>query len=501
MIDSGLISLPSAFHDKSRAKTIWHNLVRGKTLRRTLGIPNPIHFYRLARFTVENWGLLSAAASTSTLSLTKPLDSPTGRPFGNAALADRPLHRARVRAGSRFIVRADIARFYPTLYTHSIPWALHTKAVAKRSRGRGLEGDTLDRLIRDGQDGQTLGIPVGPDTSLLTAEIVLSAVDAAFQKPGLLRGFRYIDDYEIGCQTLSEAEGTCTRLQEALGEFELALNPAKTRISALPLPLQEAAFSELRVLRLRSNPAAQRADLFRFFDRAFGLSLEEPDQHVLNYAIGRLGHSTVDTSNWSCLQDLLIQAVVTAPSCLRFVLDEVWRYRELGYSIDGPKIATGLNAVVAEHSSFNHGNEVSWAIWGLLILGESLTTEAVTAAAKMSDPVVALLLLHAHERGLVAGPALGGYLPYMTTEELRDKQWLLSYEANIKGWLPSFGGSADHVNADPCFSHLKANGVSFYDSDILDATAAPPSSFAAETLFPSGGPRASYSAPGGEAYE
>jgi hypothetical protein len=50
----------------------------------------------------------------------------------------------------------------------------------------------------------------------------------------------------------------------------------------------------------------------------------------------------------------------------------------------------------------------------------------------------------------------------MTPGELYGSHWLLAYEANVKGWLPS-GRSGDHVNNDSNFGQLKAAGVSFYD--------------------------------------
>ncbi|KJR44222.1 hypothetical protein UF75_5394 [Desulfosporosinus sp. I2] len=38
----------------------------------------------------------------------------------------------------------------------------------------------------------------------------------------------------------------------------------------------------------------------------------------------------------------------------------------------------------------------------------------------------------------------------MKVEELYDENWLLAYEANVKGWLPSVSGS-DYVVTDPIF--------------------------------------------------
>lgn len=50
----------------------------------------------------------------------------------------------------------------------------------------------------------------------------------------------------------------------------------------------------------------------------------------------------------------------------------------------------------------------------------------------------------------------------MHEEELVESQWLLAYEANVKGWLPNLGG-VDFVAASKHFGPMKAAGVSFYD--------------------------------------
>ena len=47
--------------------------------------------------------------------------------------------------------------------------------------------------------------------------------------------------------------------------------------------------------------------------------------------------------------------------------------------------------------------------------------------------------------------------------ELVEDQWLLAYEANVKGWLPSVGGK-DFVATSKHFGPMKAAGVSFYDT-------------------------------------
>jgi hypothetical protein len=53
----------------------------------------------------------------------------------------------------------------------------------------------------------------------------------------------------------------------------------------------------------------------------------------------------------------------------------------------------------------------------------------------------------------------------MTTDDLYEEQWLLTYEANVKKWLQSTTG-IDHVKKDKCFYFLKTNGVYFYDDTL-----------------------------------
>src|SRR5690606_26294321 len=79
---------------------------------------------------------------------------------------------------------ADFSRYFPTIYTHALEWAVHGKAASKaalRSKPkRILWGSELDTYVRCMQDGQTQGLPIGPDTSYILAELLGSAIDEEF---------------------------------------------------------------------------------------------------------------------------------------------------------------------------------------------------------------------------------------------------------------------------------------------------------------------------------
>jgi hypothetical protein len=102
-----------------------HNLVRTGGLRRNLGIPNPKHFYRLAEHIVANWNNFVVFANASPYSLSKPVDGRPDRAISpEHDLAERTENRARLRSTRRFVMKTDISRFFPSIYTHSIPWAI-----------------------------------------------------------------------------------------------------------------------------------------------------------------------------------------------------------------------------------------------------------------------------------------------------------------------------------------------------------------------------------------
>jgi hypothetical protein len=99
---------------------------------------------------------------------------------------------------------------------------------------------------------------------------------------------------------------------------------------------------------------------------------------------------------------------------------------------------------------------------GHLSFGLRVHRGSAAAVSKVEHSVVALLALDAEQHGLVSSPLdRTRWESRMTQPELLEEQWLLSYEANVKGWLASSGGG-DHVTSDARFGFMKALGVEFY---------------------------------------
>jgi hypothetical protein len=154
---------------------------------------------------------------------------------------------------------ADVRAFFHSVYTHAIAWAIHGKTFAKKNRGSAHYGNLIDFLVRNAQDGQTLGMPVGPDMSRLIAEVLASAVDAHLQQRlgiGARDASRYIDDYTISSPTGASGEELLAVLRQSAVVFELELNSDKSTIYSTShrqnIGWQEAARAHLQRLSHRA---------------------------------------------------------------------------------------------------------------------------------------------------------------------------------------------------------------------------------------------------------
>jgi hypothetical protein len=428
---------------------------------------------RVVDAVVRAWPTMKRRFERSPYSVSLPV--PDGS--GSRALkpqfhfSELPPIRAARRSHARFVLQADISRFYHSIYTHAIPWALHTKKKAKLTLGRRKGqsesiGDAIDRTLRNGQDRQTLGLPIGPDTSLVLSELILAAADIELSKrlPDVV-AFRHYDDYELYFATKSEAESAIVILQEVLGSYELDLGPHKTRILSLPLPHENPWTSAVRNLsQTISTYTITEIELIRYFDRVFEIAEQNAESHVLSYAVSRL-QRRVREESWKLLQSLLFQVVLAEPGTFRHVVQHFIDAEASQWQSELDELGNVMNIQIVYHAPLGHGSEVAWALWTLGRFRRRLSRSARDAIAEMkTDSVVALLALRLREQDLSSGRLDSAtWRSKMTRANLYGPNWLLAYEAGVKGWLPSRRNS-DHIAQDPAFSELRRLGVSFFDS-------------------------------------
>jgi hypothetical protein len=178
-----------------------------------------------------------------------------------------------VSEGHRYnlIVKSDIKNFYPSIYTHSIAWAINGKDDARKDRFKyKLLGNKLDKLFQNANDGCTNGIAIGPAIPDLVTEIMLAAIDTEIsqqlkkEKVDFI-GVRFKDDYRFLCQTESDAHEILSILQRKLKAFNLSISEEKSTVSKLPEGLFREWTSEYHTYSLRHRYPIK----FKVFENTF----------------------------------------------------------------------------------------------------------------------------------------------------------------------------------------------------------------------------------------
>jgi hypothetical protein len=403
--------------------------------------------------------------NTSTLSMSRAVYRPNAaRALSHLSYspANRIDRQAKDRGTAKALLIADISEFYHSIYTHSIPWALHSKAIAKANRTMRLLGNRFDRAIQNAQHGQTVGIPIGPDTSLVIAEVILSSLETNLRPrlPGL-KGSRFVDDFELSFADYASAENALALLQEELLQFELRLNPRKTSIRIPPVGLEPEWVSELRKFKIRDN-SGQRGDLIAYFDLMTRFLLLYPNDHVSKYGLQRFKQFQPRSANVQLYQSMLCNMGVVEPGSIREVVQALLYLRtNAAFLLDAQVLREALNAVIRTSAPLGHHYEAAWALWAAMQFAVLLDQETIAALGSAENSVVAILACDAHAKGFAPNLNMSRWEPRMNLKDLRGEEWLLSYEANVQGWIGTVGGG-DHVAADPEFGLLKANGVRFY---------------------------------------
>lgn len=227
----------------------WCHYVRYETMRnqnrpRLMGIADPFCYERLCRCIKESWNELrnyfylvtaNQDYKVSRLHVRKMAGTNAIFKMNYHAKAWNQDPTADLRIGARYFIRADISSCFPTIYTHSLCWALAGKETAKAKIREDTWYNRLDKCSSWLRDGETTGIMIGNHASNILSEIVLTKIDEELcQNRGIYQYTRNIDDFECYSDTREGAEQFLIDLKDALAAYNLRINYEKTKIVKLP---------------------------------------------------------------------------------------------------------------------------------------------------------------------------------------------------------------------------------------------------------------------------
>ncbi|SSC71452.1 unnamed protein product [Ciceribacter sp. T2.26MG-112.2] len=406
--------------------------------RRIFGVPHPAFIRDAGLFYEKHWPSLLPQVEASSGSVSKPIFQIAG----NRHVRITPhseLPRIRLRAFSRFkyCLITDVARFFPSIYTHSFPWAINGKREAKTDsspQSSAVFGNRLDFILRNSQSRQTVGIAVGPDTSKVASELLMAAVDRAFvRRSGRARPtyVRHVDDYWIAGNTYEECEKHLQNLRASLREFELDINEGKTKIVSMrevfaddwPFEFDKEIIASLEP---GSNPNEALGVLTSMIERATTTN----DDGLIRHAIRVIDERRLWSRDWDLLQHFLAQCAVQFPHTTDYVARVVaWRHRIYPKQVDVGLWNEVATLTVTQNASLGRDSEAIWALWLIKELGAKVPRTTSDLMLSNSGSLVLAWLAHMHAKRMTTDRRLWSKLREVVADNpLAGSAWPLSLE-------------------------------------------------------------------------
>jgi hypothetical protein len=467
----------------STNKSIEFSIPKGQYSRRLLQLPHPANFIQITNHLTDiaNWIILENHFKTSTYSHSKVIENKESGSFilNKDNRAVKTNYESFSNSKEKTIVdsfdmlyelKIDITKFYPSIYTHSIVWAILGKERAKELwKLKSLKtaesdfplydfADKLDNYIRYCQDNQSVGIPIGPDTSHIIAEIVGCYIDKQLKgKFPDVKAFRYFDDYHIYIDTEEKAQKALKFIQQILADLQLSINESKLKIQRFPFAFQESWVKEINDVSFKKSSTS---NIKQYFNILFDLANKYPDNTntIFSYGLRTFEKRTteIDDKNWRVFESLLLKTLLIEPSTLEMASRIFETYSAF---LTKAKIKIVLLKILENHCELNHHFETVWVLWILKQLQIILPVELSDKIINTSDNFSILLLLDLDKSALISD----GGLTVKSKQNIVDildlaqtTDWLLYYEAvEVKKWLTA--------TKRPEFEPFRKAGISFYD--------------------------------------
>lgn len=224
--------------------------MRNTNVPRVMGIPNPFTYDYLCSYLRDNWSDIKDYFKVHTPCQGYKVSQLHPRRMRNTAALFRMTYHSPdesfnplvpdLMMGSRYEIHTDISTFFPSVYSHSIVWALKSKQWAKANKGKREEWpNQLDHRVQMIKYDETNGLLIGPHVSNLLSEIILARVDERLCANGKWKFIRCIDDCTCFARSKEDAERFVVEQAAELKEYGLTLNAKKTNIREMPIPSGE----------------------------------------------------------------------------------------------------------------------------------------------------------------------------------------------------------------------------------------------------------------------
>ena len=282
-------------NEQYASQFMFYDNYRNINIPRILAIPSPISYRNLCRSISDNWEKIQNFFQDKTRNQSYKISRIHIRKLAKSkALFKMNYDNWKIDGfpepdlliDKKFLVKADIANCFPSMYTHSLCWALVGKNEAKKNKNNSsLWYNALDVYSQKIKDMETHGFLIGPHASNLLSEIILTNIDYKLAKKWTY--IRYIDDYTCYVKSKEETDSFLLDLIKELKEYDLLLNQKKTEIIELPKTSKNDWKIELQKnlnLLINHNQIISYTNIRNYLDSIVTLSNEFKNASILSYA-------------------------------------------------------------------------------------------------------------------------------------------------------------------------------------------------------------------------
>lgn len=422
-----------------------YDSMRSINVPRTMGIPTPMAHERLCACLRDNWIYLQRYFKQTTYSQKHIVSRCHIRKMkGTKALFKMNYNNWKtdgtpepdISFGKKYLVKADISQCFPSIYTHSIAWALATKKVAKQNlNNNSLFYNKIDLETRNTTNGETHGILIGPHTSNLLSEIILCRIDEELSREWDY--VRTIDDYSCYVNSKEEADYFLIKLGSKLRDYNLSINNKKTEIIELPTGVFEQWSHQIQSRKVcfeKEHPYVDYNEVRSFMDFCMSLmSKNKNDASILFYAVKVL-HSFNLTNN---AKEYVLKTMTSLALIFPYIVPLLDKYVYTHFSVNKSILEEYINLIYKKYIEKNHFEAVSYSFYIAAKNNVKINTFDVDKIIEKHDCILSLccLIYCRHHNLKQPLKKLKVYARDLKNNNEFEEQWPFAYECLTVGLL------------------------------------------------------------------
>lgn len=319
-------------------------------------------------------------------------------------------------------------------------------------------GNRLDAFMRFQKNNETNGIVVGPFTSRIFSEIILSAIDKILRERFVFR--RYVDDYKFFFRSESDASESVKIIERILSEYNLNLNLAKTEIKQFP-------YEQISSIKQSFDAAIEKDGIFGVLNAA-ALFHTSGEKGAYKYALKYIRNHQLKTDDFPLVFPLLINIMLLDPKYGKYVIQFMKRNKQI---IDTEELQKIINRELKNSLTLQLQQESLLFIYMIHDLKLKVDACNILSIIQSENDLAIIIALdmwtHHNKRVLRTRTeareinlTVNDLANSLSLEKYEGNRWLLLYEAEAHSLFPK--GVYTPIAMTPFFSLLRQNGIDLY---------------------------------------